>query len=190
MDKETKEKPKEGAEGQERPEKGEKQEERPKQEKKAIHIVRVAETDLDGSKTVAIGIRKIKGIGFMLANAISQICPLADKNVGDLSDSEIKELEDLILNIEKANIPKWLLNRRRDPVTGEDKHLAVSSLQLRKNMDINKMKKLKTYKGVRHSLGLPVRGQRTRGAFRKGKAVGVKRVKQPPGGGAKKKEAK
>jgi small subunit ribosomal protein S13 len=39
------------------------------------------------------------------------------------------------------------------------------------------MKRIRSYKGVRHSLGLPVRGQRTRSNFRKnkGKVLGVKR---------------
>ncbi|HDD46536.1 MAG TPA: 30S ribosomal protein S13, partial [Candidatus Aenigmarchaeota archaeon] len=42
-------------------------------------------------------------------------------------------------------------------------------------LDINFMKKIKTYKGIRHALGLPVRGQRTRSSFRKGRTIGVKR---------------
>ena len=37
------------------------------------------------------------------------------------------------------------------------------------------MKKLKTYKGIRHQAKLPLRGQRTKGSFRKGTIVGVKR---------------
>jgi small subunit ribosomal protein S13 len=73
-----------------------------------------------------------------------------------------------------------MLNRKRDPVTGEDKHLAVSELELTHKMDIDLMRKLKSYKGVRHSIGLPVRGQRTRGSFRKGKTVGVSKKKAAP----------
>jgi small subunit ribosomal protein S13 len=37
------------------------------------------------------------------------------------------------------------------------------------------MKDIRTWKGIRHSLGLKVRGQRTRTTGRSGKAVGVKK---------------
>jgi small subunit ribosomal protein S13 len=40
------------------------------------------------------------------------------------------------------------------------------------------MKRIKSYKGVRHHLGLKVRGQRTRSTGRHGLVVGVVRAKQ------------
>jgi small subunit ribosomal protein S13 len=39
--------------------------------------------------------------------------------------------------------------------------------------DIDFMTDIRTWKGIRHSLGLKVRGQRTRTTGRKGRAVGV-----------------
>ena len=50
-------------------------------------------------------------------------------------------------------------------------------MDLQNEFDIRRLKKIKSYKGIRHSLGQPVRGQRTKAHFRKGRAVGVKRVK-------------
>ena len=155
-------------------------------QKKNIQIVRLAETDLDGNKTVAAGVRQVRGVSHMFANAVAKVSPLADKKILDLSEDEIKQVEDVIYNPGKYGIPFWLLNRRSDPDTGLDKHVAVSHLQLSQSTDINRMKKMKSYKGVRHSLGLPVRGQRTRSSFReKGKTIGVRHVKeQPAKGGA------
>ena len=49
------------------------------------------------------------------------------------------------------------------------------ALETAKKFDIQRMVDLKTYKGIRHMLGLPVRGQRTRSSFRKGRVVGVVR---------------
>ena len=43
------------------------------------------------------------------------------------------------------------------------------------------MKKIKSYKGWRHAMGQPVRGQRTRSHFRKGSSVGVIKAKAKPG---------
>src|SRR3989344_1462729 len=70
-------------------------------QKKQIHIVRVAETDLDGAKKVADGIREIRGVSFMFANALAYVSPLAEKKILDLSEDEIKQLEDLIFNPQK-----------------------------------------------------------------------------------------
>jgi len=141
-------------------------------------IIRIMETNLDGNKPVKIAIRRVKGVSFMFGNAISSVCKFSDKLVGELSDAEIKELEEILTNPAKYNIPSWLYNRRFDPLTGENTHLCVSQLDFTKRMDINAMKKMKTYKGVRHSSNLPVRGQRTRSSFRKGSTVGVKKKKK------------
>ena len=71
-----------------------------------------------------------------------------------------------------------MLNRRKDIETGEDKHLLGSDLKLRKEFDLKRMKNIRSYKGVRHALGLPVRGQSTRSHFHKGKSLGVKKPKK------------
>lgn len=142
------------------------------------NVVRVAETNLDGTKPVRAAIRSIKGISFMLANAISMKFDRPDAKLAELDDESIKRLESLITEPQKHGIPSWLLNRRKDPVTGKDFHITASTLDFTKSMDINEMKKKKSYRGVRHILNLPVRGQRTRGSFRKGKTVGVSKKKK------------
>ena len=67
------------------------------------------------------------------------------------------------------------MNRRKDIESGETKHLIGSELELQKEFDIKRLKKIRSYRGLRHALGQPVRGQRTRSHFRakKRKAVGV-----------------
>lgn len=144
-------------------------------EKELKQIVRLAGVDLDGRKFVAQAIRKIPGISFMFSNAIVKTVGFRDKKLGELSEEEIKKLEDIISNPQKYAIPSWLYNRRKEPATGVNKHLVSSQLDLAQRMDISELKKIRCYRGVRHSFGLPVRGQRTRGSFRKGITVGVKR---------------
>ena len=153
---------------------------------RAIEIVRLAEANLDGSKKVIHAIRSIRGVSFMMSNAISKLSGMGNKKVSELTDQEKEKLEDMIMHPEKHGVPVWMYNRKRDPATGEDRHLAVSELEFIHKTDIDLMRKLKTYKGVRHSTGLPVRGQRTRGSFRKGKTVGVSKKKQQPSSGNKK----
>ncbi|MDD5650977.1 MAG: 30S ribosomal protein S13, partial [Candidatus Nanoarchaeia archaeon] len=71
-------------------------------------------------------------------------------------------------------------NRRKDPETGEDQHVISTDLKMKKDFDIKMMRKMKSYKGMRHSFGLPVRGQRTRAHFRHGKSLGVAKKKVAP----------
>lgn len=141
------------------------------EEKKQRYIVRILNTDIDGSKTLLQGLTKIKGVSIMLANAI---CCVSDMDhgtlVGDLSEKQIEALNEIIKNPLKYNIPSWMLNRRLDPETGDDMHLLTSDLDFVKSNDIKHLQKIKCYKGVRHHLRLPVRGQRTKSNFRKSKA--------------------
>ncbi len=140
-------------------------------------IIRLVETNIDGNKPVRAAIRSIKGIGFMFSNAISKVSGLGDRKLSDLSDGELKNLEEIILNPDKHGIPLWLYNRRFDPVRGDTRHISVSTLDFTQKIDIDRMKRFKSYRGVRHIQHLPVRGQRTRGSFRKGKTVGVSKKK-------------
>ena len=148
------------------------------------HIIRVATTDLDGSKPIYMALRKIKGINFNFANATCNALKLdKNKKAGSLSQDEVKKIEDLIKNPTKYKIPSWLLNRRKDYETNEDKHLVVSDLKLQKEFDLKRIQKTKSYRGIRLSQGLTVRGQRTRSHFKRGgKTLGVKKAK---GGGKK-----
>ena len=145
-------------------------------------IVRILNTDIPGKKKVMQGLTKIYGVSKQFSNAV---CEVTNTNkielIGKLEDQKIKELEETIKNPRSKNIPSWLYNRKRDYDTGEDIHLIGPTLKLRKEFDIRHMKKIKSYRGMRHAWGLPVRGQRTKGHFRKkGSAVGViKRKPQP-----------
>jgi small subunit ribosomal protein S13 len=98
-----------------------------------------------------------------------------NQKIGYLSDKEVEEIEEKIRDPKSINIPDWMLNRRNDYETGETGHLIESDLMMTLRDDLNRMKKTRSYKGRRHEVGLPVRGQRTKSTFRKGSSVGVRR---------------
>jgi small subunit ribosomal protein S13 len=156
-------------------------------EKRLQNIIRLGETNLDGNRKVAHAIMDIKGISFAMSKAISEISGFGGKRVSELSEHEIHKLEDIIDNPEKYNVPPWLYNRRKEPEKGLTRHLTTSQLDITQKTDIDRMKKIKSYKGVRHILGQPVRGQRTRSSFRSDRTVGVQRAKGRPGAAAGKK---
>lgn len=140
------------------------------------HIVRVVGTDVDGSKKVIYGITRIRGMGPSFAAAVVKAAQLKpEMRVGSLTEEEVDRIEDVMANPTKYNLPPRLFNRRKDFETGRDGHLIGPDLTLKVKSDINFMRELRTWKGIRHSLGLKVRGQRTKSTGRKGRAVGVKK---------------
>ena len=134
------------------------------------YLVRIADTDIDGRKHTAVALTKIKGISTMVAHAVCKVCAIpSGKKAGELSDAETKKLQEAVKNPVKAGVPQWMLNRRFDPETGEHHHVIGTDLIVAKETDLKRMKKMKSYRGVRHMHGLPVRGQRTRSNFRPNK---------------------
>jgi small subunit ribosomal protein S13 len=152
------------------------------------HLVRIANTDLPGHKAIKVAITKIKGIGYMYGNMVCNKAGIdANKKAGALNTSEIDRLNDVIENPAKYKVPAWMLNRRMDYTTGENMHLRTGDLDFTVEQDIRRLKKIRCYRGIRHSVGQPVRGQRTKSNFRrnKGKAVGVKKKAEARAAGGK-----
>lgn len=142
-------------------------------------VVRICETTIDGKLKLRHGLLKIKGISHSLAPAIIAAANLdPNMRIGNLTDEQIELIENVVKNPLEYGIPEFLLNRRRDPFDGKSKHLVASELEIQVRQDIEFLKKIRCYRGIRHELGLPVRGQRTRSRFRKGKTVGVQRKKK------------
>ncbi len=142
------------------------------------HMVRITRKDVDGNKTISSALTEIAGIGKAFSVAICKVLDLdQDQQIGYMDDKAVEEVEKVIENPQKYGIPEWFLNRRNDYETGETKHLIESDLDMTIRDDLNRMKKIRSYKGRRHEVGLPVRGQRTKSTFRHGSSVGVSRTK-------------
>lgn len=146
--------------------------------RKFRRIIRIAGTNVDGTKKLAYALTEIKGVGIKIANVIVEKAGLdQDTRLGFLSDGEVEGIESIIENPSKNGIPNWLLNRQKDRETGNDLHLIGPDIDLQVKSDIDRMKNIKSWKGYRHSHGLKVRGQKTRTTGRTKKAVGVKKKK-------------
>lgn len=134
-----------------------------------VRLVRISAKDISGNKQVYPGLTQIKGVSWMFSNAICNKLKLnKKKRIDDLTPEEIEAIEKFIANPKETL--SFLKNRRKDMESGEDKHLIGADLDLHREFDIKGMKKIKSYKGIRHSLGQPVRGQRTKSHFRKNKS--------------------
>ena len=139
-------------------------------------IIRVAGTNLEGTEKVAFALTGIRGIGTRLAIMIVKAAGFdPETRLGSLSDVKIKQIEEVLENLPKYNLPSWLLNRQKDVESGNNNHLIGPNLILRTKTDVDQMKQIRSWKGFRHTHGLKVRGQRTKTTGRNKKAVGIKK---------------
>ena len=103
--------------------------------------VRIASITIPNDKRVEVALTYIYGIGSAKANFIlkqTQINP--DIRVKDLTDEQANKLREFIEKTQK--------------VEGDLKREVLAN--------IKRLKEIASYRGLRHSKGLPVRGQRTK----------------------------
>ena len=121
-------------------------------------MARIAGVELPNEKRTEIGLTYIFGIGPATAAKILKFTNVSpDTRIKDLSEAEVQRL---------ANQIKTLV------IEGD--------LRQKIFRDIKRLKDIKSYRGNRHKLGLPVRGQRTRtnAITRKGKNIAVGGLKR------------
>ncbi len=139
------------------------------------HIVRIADADLDGNKKIIYALTGIKGIGIRMARAITNQLDIdIDQKMGELDDESVEKLIKFIeQDIEQQ--PSWMLNRRKDMYTGQDLHILSKDVDFATMVDVERLIRMKGYRGDRHAKGKKARGQRTRSMGRRGRTVGVVR---------------
>ena len=142
------------------------------------HIIRFEGTDLRGDIPLFQALADIKGVGIRLSHEILRLLEINPmKRTGFVNDRELKQIKEIFDDPVKAGIPIWMVNRRKDYQTGKDDHRIGSKLLLTVKSEIDKEKRIRSWRGVRHMLNLKVRGQRTKTTGRHGRSVGVRRRK-------------
>jgi len=112
---------------------------------------RIKGVDIPNEKSIEISLTYIEGIGLTTSRKVLKMANInPDKRAKDLTDTEIAEINNAISSM-------------GIPIEGELRRITASN--------IRRLKEIKSYRGLRHQLGLPVRGQRTRtnARTRKGK---------------------
>ena len=103
-------------------------------------MIRISGIDLPEHKKIAYALLSIYGVGLAQAEQILQESNVdADKRTRDLSNDEINRIQRAI---------------ERIPTEGDLRRMV--------NDNVDRLKRVKSYRGSRHLAGLPVRGQRTR----------------------------
>ena len=137
------------------------------------YFVRVGQTDLDGTATVERSLTGLDGVGNRAARIVAQEAEIdRTATMGRLEDDEIDEIISVVENLED-HVPDWMANRQKEFYSGETSHEVGSDLGESRRHDINRMKMIDSYRGVRHKRGQKVRGQRTKSTGRTEGTIGV-----------------
>ncbi len=139
------------------------------------YFVRVSNTDLVGTKSVIVSLTGIKGVGRHTAATIASLAGV-DKHalMGKLGEADVDKIREIVADYTNR-VPIWMTNRPKDVYTGEKRHIFANDIMLTRDDDINILKKIRCYRGIRHETGQKVRGQRTKSTGRTGLTVGVRR---------------
>ena len=139
------------------------------------YIVRIANTDLDGTKMVEYALTGIKGVGIRMGTTIADLSGISrSEKIGKLNEQQIETLAKTVEEL-ATKVPSWAVNRQFDWESGNDMHLVSSNVEIVLRDDLNRLKKIRSWRGHRHERKLPTRGQRTKANGRFGSAVGVQR---------------
>jgi len=134
------------------------------------HIIRVLNTNVDGKRKVAYAFRMIKGIGVRFAFlALKKAGIDHNRRAGTLTPAEVERISDVIADPQKYKIPSWFINRQRDIKNGKTEHMTSNQVDIKLREDLERMKKMYLHRGIRHALGIRVRGQHTCNCGRRGK---------------------
>jgi small subunit ribosomal protein S13 len=137
------------------------------------YIVRLAGSDLDGTRATALAVTGVRGVGPRIAEVACHLAGVSPSEmIGNLPEASVDGLEQLLGDL-PSRLPPWMVNHRFEPATGETHHYFGADLETSRRDDINRMKMIRSYRGVRHERGQKVRGQRTRSNGRTGMAAGV-----------------
>jgi len=145
----------------------------PEDDEDLRYFVRIGQTDLDGTKSVERSLTEMNGIGHRTARVIAQKAGVDRREtMGRLDDDTIDEIVDLVQEYAEE-VPDWMTNRQHDFFSGETTHEVGNDLEMTRQQDVNRMRMIDSYKGIRHNRGQKVRGQRTKSTGRTEGTIGV-----------------
>ena len=98
-------------------------------------------------------------------------------SAGELTSEELERIVTIVQNPTQYKIPTWFLNRQRDIVDGKDTQVLANGVDSKLREDLERLKKIRAHRGLRHYWGLRVRGQHSKTTGRRGRTVGVSKKK-------------
>lgn len=79
-------------------------------------------------------------------------------SAGELNSDELERIVQILQNPAEFKIPTWFLNRQKDIVDGKNSQVVSQSVEGKLRDDIERLKKIRAHRGIRHAWSLRVRG--------------------------------
>lgn len=169
-------------------------------------ILRLLNTNVDGKQKIMYALTKIKGVGRRYSNLVCKkadvdlnkryvpgqsfintnhhpgrshalLILVCHFRAGEITSEELERIVTIIQNPTQYKIPTWFLNRQRDIVDGKDSQVLANGMDSKLREDLERLKKIRAHRGLRHYWGLRVRGQHSKTTGRRGRTVGVSKKK-------------
>merc|ERR1711881_41230 len=142
------------------------------------HILRIQNTNIDGNIKICYALTSIRGMGRRFTDLVLKKAEIdQSKRAGMINEEELQRIQDTMTSPKSFKIPTWFLNRQRDWKDGKDSQMTSNNLDNKLREDIERMKKIRLHRGIRHWWGYPVKGQKTKTSGRHGRTRGVLRKK-------------
>lgn len=122
-------------------------------------MARLLGVEIPNEKRIEIALTYIYGVGRSKSNEILELVNIdPNTRTKDLSEQQLSQLAQVL----------------------DDKYKVEGELRQEVYRNIKRLQEIRSYRGLRHRLGLPVRGQRTRtnAVTRKGKNIAVGGLKR------------
>jgi ribosomal protein S13 len=97
----------------------------------------------------------------MLCNQMA-VLTISANSAGELNSDELERIVTIIQNPTQFKIPSWFLNRQKDIVDGKNSQILSNGVDSKLREDLERLKKIRAHRGLRHYWGLRVRGQHTK----------------------------
>jgi small subunit ribosomal protein S18e len=127
------------------------------------HIIRLVNTNIDGQEKIMFALTRIKGLGKRFANLVCKKGEVdLSKRAGEFSVEKLEKLMEIVANAPAFKIPIWFLNNQKEYTHGTQTQASVAQIDGLMRDTIERLKKIRSNRGIRHYWGVRVRGQHTR----------------------------
>lgn len=112
-------------------------------------LLRVLNTNVQGSRKVMYALCQIRGIGRRFANLICKKAEVdLNKRAGELTEEELEALKLIIAQPLQFNIPNWFLNNQKDHKDGKYTQLVSNQLDTKLRDNLERMKKIRSVEAI------------------------------------------
>jgi len=117
-------------------------------------------TNIDGKTKIMYAMTSIKGVGRRFSNICLKKADIdMRKRAGELTDEEVERVVTIMQNPRQYKIPDYFLNRQKDIKDGKFSQVLANGLDNKLREDLERLKKIRAHRGLRHYWGLRVRAR-------------------------------